>query len=143
MRSLHKSDHLSGNSHSSNCSAKDGSRCLPDSMNMCDLQAAPTQSTAPVPERATSGWCSQLSSGLGSDALMSHLPVSHLCGIFVSMAQRILSAADLEKMTPEQRQAAFDASIVTDLDEAPSELLARTRRRVEQRITESDPTSST
>jgi len=74
---------------------------------------------------------------------MSHLPVSHLCGIFVSMAQRILSAADLEKMTPEQRQAAFDASIVTDLDEAPSELLARTRRRVEQRITESDPTSST
>ena len=45
-------------------------------------------------------------------------------------------------MTPTQRQAAFDASIVTDLDNAPPELLDRTRRRVEQMSAESDSTSS-
>lgn len=59
------------------------------------------------------------------------------------MGSRIITAAELEKMTPAQRQAAFDASVVTDLDKAPPELLARTRRRVEQLIAESDSTSST
>ena len=58
------------------------------------------------------------------------------------MGSRIITAAELEKMTPTQRQAAFDASIVTDLDNAPPELLDRTRRRVEQMIAESDSTSS-
>lgn len=59
------------------------------------------------------------------------------------MASKIITAAELEKMTPAQRQAAFDASIVTDLDEAPPELLARTRQRVERMIAESDSTSAT
>ena len=59
------------------------------------------------------------------------------------MTSKIITAAELEKMTPAQRQAAFDASIVTDLDEAPPELLARTRQRVERMIAESDSTSAT
>lgn len=59
------------------------------------------------------------------------------------MAAKIITAEELEKMTPAERQAAFDASIVTDLDDAPPELVARTRKRVEQMITESDSPSTT
>ena len=59
------------------------------------------------------------------------------------MAAKIITAEDLEKMTPAKRQAAFDASIVTDLDDAPAELLARTRQRVRRMITESDSPSTT
>jgi hypothetical protein len=59
------------------------------------------------------------------------------------MAERIIGADELEKMTPAERQAAFDASIVTDLDDAPPEILARTRQRVQQLITESDSPSTT
>jgi Nucleotidyl transferase AbiEii toxin, Type IV TA system len=38
------------------------------------------------------------------------------------------------KMTPEQRHSRFEASIVTDLDQAPAELVARTRARVARLI---------
>ena len=54
------------------------------------------------------------------------------------MASKIITAEELEKMTPAERRAVFDASIVTDLDDAPPELLARTRRRVEELIAESE-----
>ena len=50
------------------------------------------------------------------------------------MGTRIRTAAELEKMTPEQRRNAFNASVVTDLDHAPAELLRRTRSRVERMI---------
>jgi hypothetical protein len=43
------------------------------------------------------------------------------------MASQIITAEELEKMTPTERRAIFDASIVTDLDDARPELLARTR----------------
>jgi hypothetical protein len=56
------------------------------------------------------------------------------------MASKIITAEQLEKMTPAERQAAFDASIVTNLDDAPPELLTRTRRRVEQLIIDSEST---
>jgi len=46
-------------------------------------------------------------------------------------------------MTPAERKAAFDASVIADLGSAPPELLARTRRRVEELIAESESTSST
>jgi len=59
------------------------------------------------------------------------------------MAAEIITAEELEKMTPAQRQAAFDASIVTNLDDAPPELLARTRKRVRRIIRESDSPSTT
>ncbi len=49
-------------------------------------------------------------------------------------------------MTPAQRHKVFEASIVTDLDQAPVELLARTRAKVEQLIAavegNADPTAS-
>jgi len=59
------------------------------------------------------------------------------------MAAKIIMTEDLEKMTPAERQAAFDASIVTNLDDALPELLARTRQRVRRMITESDSPSTT
>ena len=48
------------------------------------------------------------------------------------------TAAELEQMTAAERRAIFDASIVTDLDDAPPELLARTRARIERMIAESE-----
>ncbi len=54
------------------------------------------------------------------------------------MASKIITAEELENMTPTERRAVFDASIVTDLNDAPAELLARTRRRVEQLIADSE-----
>ena len=41
----------------------------------------------------------------------------------------VLTAADLDGMTPEERQAAFDARVVTDLDELPAEYVAQLRVR--------------
>ena len=50
------------------------------------------------------------------------------------MVPRIWTAAELEQMTPAQRRTLFESSIVTDLDQAPAELVARTRARVESLI---------
>jgi hypothetical protein len=41
----------------------------------------------------------------------------------------VLTAAELDGMSPEERQAAFDAHVVTDLDELPAEYVARLRAR--------------
>ena len=54
------------------------------------------------------------------------------------MAERVWTAAELESMTPAQRREIFEASIITDLDQAPEELLARTRAKVEKLIEESE-----
>jgi hypothetical protein len=54
------------------------------------------------------------------------------------MASKIWTAAELEQMSPAERKAIFDASIVTNLDDAPPELLARTRARIERMIAESE-----
>ena len=54
------------------------------------------------------------------------------------MASKVWTAAELEQMSPAERRAIFDASIVTDLDDAPPELLARTRARIERMIAESE-----
>jgi hypothetical protein len=54
------------------------------------------------------------------------------------MAHKIWSAAELEQMTPAERDAIFEASIITDLNDAPPELLQRTRRRVEQIIADAE-----
>jgi hypothetical protein len=54
------------------------------------------------------------------------------------MASKVWTAAELEQMSPAERCAIFDASIVTDLDDAPPELLARTRARIERMIAESE-----
>ena len=41
----------------------------------------------------------------------------------------VLTAEDLDRMTPEERQAAFDARVVTDLDELPTEYVAQLQAR--------------
>ncbi|WP_419554594.1 hypothetical protein [Candidatus Poriferisodalis sp.] len=57
------------------------------------------------------------------------------------MAEDIVTAAELEKLSPAERHALFEASIVTDLDEAPPQLVerARARSRVQQKVAESEP----
>ena len=56
------------------------------------------------------------------------------------MASKIWTAAELEQMSPAERKAIFDASIVTDLDQVPPEFLARVRARVEKIIAETEST---
>ena len=57
------------------------------------------------------------------------------------MSKSVVTAAELETMTPAEQQALFDASIITDLDDVPAEFLARVRHRLVQHIdhTESAP----
>jgi len=55
------------------------------------------------------------------------------------MASKVWTAAELEQMSPSERHAIFEASIVTDLDEVPPEFLARVRARVEKIIAETEP----
>ena len=56
------------------------------------------------------------------------------------MASKVWTAAELEQMSPTERKAIFDASIVTDLDQVPPEFLARVRARVEKIIAETEST---
>ena len=55
--------------------------------------------------------------------------------------REIWTAEELLKRTPAEQDAIFEASIVRDLEDAPAELVARARARIEQRIarTESAP----
>lgn len=50
------------------------------------------------------------------------------------LGRPVLTAAELDDMTPEQRQAAFDASIVADLTVLPADYLARLRAGAEDRL---------
>lgn len=52
------------------------------------------------------------------------------------MGQRLWTAAELERISPTERRAIFDERVVTELDDAPAELVARTRARVERTIVE-------
>ena len=46
------------------------------------------------------------------------------------MEQKIWTAAELDEMTPAERQRIFDDSIVWDLSEIPEEFLDRVRAKV-------------
>ncbi len=59
------------------------------------------------------------------------------------MADRVWTAAELEKLSPAQRQQIFDASLVLDLDDVPPEFLDRVRDRVQDRIATTDTPTST
>ncbi len=54
------------------------------------------------------------------------------------MPENIVTAAELEGMSPAERRALFEASIITSLDDAPQKLVERARARVEQRIAEAE-----
>jgi hypothetical protein len=59
------------------------------------------------------------------------------------MAQKVWTAAELEKLSPAEVDALFAASIVTDLDQVPPDFLervrARTRAHIEQSETPAEP----
>lgn len=59
------------------------------------------------------------------------------------MAGKVWTAAELEKLSPAQRQQIFDASLVLDLDDVPPEFLDRVRDRVQDRIATTDTPTST
>jgi hypothetical protein len=48
--------------------------------------------------------------------------------------QRVRTAVELEHMSPAERSELFDASVVTDLRDAPTDLVDRTRARLAGRI---------
>ena len=50
------------------------------------------------------------------------------------MAQKIWTAEELERMTPAEQDAIFDASIARNLDDVPKEFLARVRARFETHL---------
>jgi hypothetical protein len=50
------------------------------------------------------------------------------------MQRKVLTAAELDDMTPSEVDAAFEASIVDDLADMPPALLARVRSRIQERI---------
>jgi hypothetical protein len=50
------------------------------------------------------------------------------------LGRPILTAADLDAMTPAERKAAFGSSVVTDLDQLPADYLARLRAGAEDRL---------
>jgi hypothetical protein len=54
------------------------------------------------------------------------------------MARRIVSADELERMTPAEQDAHFEASIVRDLSKVSPEFLASVRERVERRAAEGE-----
>jgi hypothetical protein len=54
------------------------------------------------------------------------------------VAHKVCTAEELERMTPAERDAHFDASLVTNLDEVPEVFLERVRARLEEHIAASD-----
>jgi hypothetical protein len=52
--------------------------------------------------------------------------------------ENVVTAAELEAMSPAERRAIFEASIITSVDDAPQKLVERARARVEKRIAESE-----
>lgn len=58
------------------------------------------------------------------------------------MERKVITAAEFEQMTPAEQDEAFAAGIVWDLDEAPPDLVARARARIEQRIAREHSTTT-
>ena len=55
------------------------------------------------------------------------------------MAEKIWTAAQLERLSPAERHALFEASIITDLDTVAGDpLLERTRAKLEAMIAKAD-----
>lgn len=52
------------------------------------------------------------------------------------------TAEEFEALTPSERDEAFDAAVVLDLDAIPSELLERVRTRLQERIEKHQPGGS-
>jgi len=56
------------------------------------------------------------------------------------MPRKVWTAAELDEMSPAEVDALFQTSIVKNLDEVPSEFLAKIRADVEQHIAATEAT---
>lgn len=54
------------------------------------------------------------------------------------MDQQVWTAAELELMSPAERDAIFDSSVATDLDAVPAAFVDRVRRRTLQRVEDAE-----
>ena len=52
--------------------------------------------------------------------------------------QKVWTAAELEILSPAERHALFDASVVTDLGQVPQDFIERVRSRIHERIAQSE-----
>lgn len=52
--------------------------------------------------------------------------------------RRVVTAAELEEMTPAERQASFEESLVLDLDVVPASLQRRVLERIASRVAQRD-----
>jgi len=59
------------------------------------------------------------------------------CRVY-GMEPKIWTAAELDAMTPAERQRIFDESIVWDLEDAPAGLVDRARQKALKRIAETE-----
>lgn len=64
------------------------------------------------------------------------LSMSQASSIVGSMQRKVKSAEELLAMSPAEQQQDFEASVVTDIDEVPPELLERVRAKVAARSSE-------
>ena len=58
------------------------------------------------------------------------------------MERKLITVAEFECLSPAEQDAAFEASIVWDLKDAPPGLVERARARVEQRIAQEEAAES-
>ena len=56
------------------------------------------------------------------------------------MGRKIWTAGELEQLTPAEQDEIFRAGIIWDLEDAPAELVERARRKIEQRIADTETT---
>ncbi len=59
-------------------------------------------------------------------------------GYHESVSRNVVTAAELETMTPAEQQTHFDRSVVTDLADVPEAFLDRVRNRLDQHIAQSE-----
>lgn len=58
-----------------------------------------------------------------------------MSGTLESVAEKVWTAEELEQMSPADRHALFQASIVRDLDQVPADFLETIRHGLHERIT--------
>lgn len=66
----------------------------------------------------------------------------HGAATIASMARKVWTAAELDQLSPAERQRIFDESLVLDLDDVPPEFVERVRARTAERISTTDTASN-
>ena len=58
------------------------------------------------------------------------------------MERKLVTVAEFERMSPAEQDAAFKASVVTNLDDVPADFVARVRTRLEAHIAATEASTS-